>query len=100
MASEDVMSPKSHGTSENPVMKDLRWECDNETADRICNFNRHYAEFAGYWATTKYLQEVSRDEPTTYYDSVTGKPLFTAPVGRSMGDYLKESESHGWPSFR
>uniref|UniRef100_A0A7R9VBF9 MsrB domain-containing protein n=1 Tax=Pseudictyota dubia TaxID=2749911 RepID=A0A7R9VBF9_9STRA len=100
MAGEDVMSQKAHGTSEKPVMKDLRWGCDYDTADRICNFNRHYAEFAGYWTTTKFLQEVDREGPTTYYDSVTGEPLFTAPVGRSVEDFLKESVSHGWPSFR
>ena len=47
MAPEEVMSPKAHGTSEAPVMKDLRWNCDYETSDRICNFNRHYAEYAG-----------------------------------------------------
>ena len=36
----------------------------------------------------------------TYYDSVTGKPLFIAPVGRTMDEFLEESEDHGWPSFR
>eukprot|EP00566_Odontella_aurita_P023885 CAMPEP_0113544544 /NCGR_PEP_ID=MMETSP0015_2-20120614/10770_1 /TAXON_ID=2838 /ORGANISM="Odontella" /LENGTH=208 /DNA_ID=CAMNT_0000444821 /DNA_START=183 /DNA_END=809 /DNA_ORIENTATION=- /assembly_acc=CAM_ASM_000160 len=100
MADEEVMSQKSHGTSDEPVMKNLKWGCDYDTADRICNFNRHYAEFAGYWTTTEFLKEVDRNGPTTYYDSVTGVPLFTAPVGRSMDDYLKESMSHGWPSFR
>jgi hypothetical protein len=49
VAAEDVMSPKAHGTSEKPVMKELRWGCDYDTADRICNFNRHYAEYAGTW---------------------------------------------------
>jgi hypothetical protein len=43
MAEEEVMSQKGHGTSEKPVQKNLRWNCDFETADRICNFNRHYA---------------------------------------------------------
>lgn len=100
MAGEETMSQKSHGTSEEPVMKNLRWGCDYDTADRICNFNRHYAEFAGYWTTTEFLKEVDRNGPTTYYDSVTGVPLFTAPVGRSVEDFLKESMSHGWPSFR
>ena len=100
MADESIMGQKKHGTSEVPVQKDLRWGCDVETADRICNFNRHYAEFAGYWATTKYLQEVDMENPTEYYDSNTGKLLFTAPIGRSMDDYLKESQAHGWPSFR
>jgi len=100
LAGEEVMSQKAHGTSEKPVMKNLRWGCDYETADRICNFNRHYAEYAGYWTTTNFLKEVERNGPTTYYDSVTGNPLFTAPVGRSMDEFLKESASHGWPSFR
>jgi peptide methionine sulfoxide reductase MsrB len=37
---------------------------------------------------------------TTFYDSVTGKPLFRAPVGRTWNDFRLESERHGWPSFR
>ena len=37
---ESVMAPKAHGTSEKPVMKELKWGCDYDTADRICNFNR------------------------------------------------------------
>jgi len=105
-AGEEVMSPKEHGTSEKPVQQELRWGCDFQTADRICNFNRHYAEFAGYWQTKKeYLQELmvnkeKRSEPIKYYDSVTGKLLFTAPIGRTMDEYISESMSHGWPSFR
>jgi len=98
---EDTMSQKAHGTSEKPVQKDLRWNVDYDTADRICNFNRHYAEYSGYWRrATSFIKEVPRDEPTVYYDSVTGKPLFVAPIGRSMDDFLRESDAHGWPSFR
>lgn len=41
-----------------------------------------------------------KSEPITFYDSVTGKPLFKAPVGRTMSGFLKESQDHGWPSFR
>jgi peptide methionine sulfoxide reductase MsrB len=40
------------------------------------------------------------DLPIKFYDSVTGALLFEAPKGRSMDDFLKESASHGWPSFR
>ena len=43
---------------------------------------------------------MSREGPTTYYDSVTGKPLFVAPIGRTMDEFLAESNVHGWPSFR
>lgn len=39
-------------------------------------------------------------EQLTFYDSNTGNPLFTAPVGRSWDVWLKESKAHGWPSFR
>jgi hypothetical protein len=28
VAEEDVMSQKQHGTSEKPVQKNLRWNCD------------------------------------------------------------------------
>lgn len=102
LAGEEVMSQKAHGTSEEPVQKNLRWGCDYDTADRICNFNRHYAEYAGYWQTTDFLKYVKEnpDKPIDFYDSVTGNLLFTAPVGRSMEDFLLESQSHGWPSFR
>ena len=87
------------------VQPDLRWKCDAETADRICNFNRHYAEHAGYWEGTAFLQTakeegIDEQTPMKFYDSVTGAHLFTAPVGRSMDSFLKESKSHGWPSFR
>ena len=50
--------------------------------------------------TTKFLSEVDRTGETTFYDSVTGRPLFVAPRGRSFEDFEKESRSHGWPSFR
>merc|ERR1719191_2680113 len=36
----------------------------------------------------------------TFFDSVTGVPLFFAPVGRSTAAFLAESGAHGWPSFR
>mmetsp|Transcript_19905 Transcript_19905/g.30327 ORF Transcript_19905/g.30327 Transcript_19905/m.30327 type:complete len:226 (-) Transcript_19905:240-917(-) len=104
MGEESIMSPKAHGTSVTPVQKDLRWKCDYETADRICNFNRHYAEYAGYWLTTSFVEDArtvaKEGKEITFYDSNSGKPLFVAPKGRSMEDFLKESGSHGWPSFR
>jgi len=99
-ASESIMAPKAHGTSDAPVQKNLKWNVDMDTADRITNYNRRFAEYGGYWKKTNFLQEVSRTEPTTYYDSVTGKPLFRAPIGRSMDEFLAESNVHGWPSFR
>eukprot|EP00549_Striatella_unipunctata_P016563 CAMPEP_0118696536 /NCGR_PEP_ID=MMETSP0800-20121206/13905_1 /TAXON_ID=210618 ORGANISM="Striatella unipunctata, Strain CCMP2910" /NCGR_SAMPLE_ID=MMETSP0800 /ASSEMBLY_ACC=CAM_ASM_000638 /LENGTH=182 /DNA_ID=CAMNT_0006595667 /DNA_START=71 /DNA_END=619 /DNA_ORIENTATION=- len=100
MGDESIMSQKEHGTSHTPVQQNLRWGCDWDTADRICNFNRHYAEFSGYWETTKFLKEESSSGLVTFYDSNTGKPLFVAPKGRSFDDFVHESQGHGWPSFR
>jgi hypothetical protein len=36
------MNKKRHGTSATPVQTNLRWGCDFKTADKICNYNRHY----------------------------------------------------------
>eukprot|EP00594_Rhizosolenia_setigera_P007143 CAMPEP_0178953148 /NCGR_PEP_ID=MMETSP0789-20121207/8254_1 /TAXON_ID=3005 /ORGANISM="Rhizosolenia setigera, Strain CCMP 1694" /LENGTH=162 /DNA_ID=CAMNT_0020634367 /DNA_START=69 /DNA_END=557 /DNA_ORIENTATION=+ len=100
MGDENIMSPKAHGTSATPVQTDLRWNCDNDTADRICNFNRHYAEYSGYWLKTNFLKEETGDKEITFYDSNTGKPLFIAPRGRTFDEFVAESRAHGWPSFR
>lgn len=73
---------------------------------RICNFNRHYAEPSGYWKrSSTFLSEVNKEikegtQTITFYDSNTGKPLFIAPKDRSYEEFIKESTSHGWPSFR
>jgi hypothetical protein len=104
MGSESIMSKKAHGTSSVPVQKNLRWKCDIDVADRICNFNRHYAEFSGYFRTLQEFLDEANDTPAagemTFYDSNTGKPLFYAPRGRTMDEFLRESRNHGWPSFR
>ncbi len=101
IAEDSAMNEKGHGTSEKPVQKNLKWGCDNALADRICNFNRHWAENAGYWQGTNFITEAKKSsEPITFYDSVTGVALFKAPVGRTMDEFLRESQGHGWPSFR
>lgn len=101
LADESVMSQKAHGTSEKPVQSKLRWNCDYQTADRICNFNRHYAEYSGYWMTTdfmKYVKEHTAQHgdttPIEFYDSVTGKLLFQAPVGRTMDEYVHRNNEN------
>eukprot|EP00326_Haptolina_ericina_P011223 CAMPEP_0181229998 /NCGR_PEP_ID=MMETSP1096-20121128/34215_1 /TAXON_ID=156174 ORGANISM="Chrysochromulina ericina, Strain CCMP281" /NCGR_SAMPLE_ID=MMETSP1096 /ASSEMBLY_ACC=CAM_ASM_000453 /LENGTH=150 /DNA_ID=CAMNT_0023323697 /DNA_START=39 /DNA_END=491 /DNA_ORIENTATION=- len=84
------------------VQRQLRWGVERELADWCCSHNRHFAETSGYWrqGAHRFLAELERAGPTTYCDSVTGKPLFVAPLGRSMEDFLSESAAHGWPSFR
>lgn len=36
----------------------------------------------------------------TFYDSITGKPLFMAPRGRSNSQFKEEIKRYGWPVFR
>jgi len=102
MGDESMMSQKAHGTSETPVQKNLRWSCSDSIADNICNFNRHYAERAGYWerSTTFLKEEGQTTGEITFYDSNTGKPLFYGPRGRTWDQFVRESRQHGWPSFR
>jgi peptide methionine sulfoxide reductase MsrB len=100
-ADESIMSQKGHGTSAQAVQDDLMYGVDRKLADKICNFNRHFAESSGSYKRTNWEQVVATaNGPVTFYDSVTGKPLFVAPIGRSAQDLLRESEIHGWPSFR
>jgi peptide methionine sulfoxide reductase MsrB len=104
MGEESIMKQKAHGTSDTPVQQNLRWNVDRDVADRICNFNRHYAEHAGYFKTVADFMNETNDTPAsseiTFYDSNTGKPLFYAPRGRTMEEFVRESRNHGWPSFR
>lgn len=103
--SGQLMSQKEHGTCVEPVQKSLRWSADRRTAEQIDCFNRDYAEYFGYFQKTGFLSaEDGAGEngkpPVTFYDSVTGKPLFVAPKGRSWESFVAESKFHGWPSFR
>jgi len=102
MGAESIMSQKSHGTTDAPPQSPLRWNCDNKVADQICCFNRHYAEHSGYFLKVDdFLAEIRNAKgPVEFYDSITGKVLFTAPKGRTTEHFLDESNAHGWPSFR
>jgi peptide methionine sulfoxide reductase MsrB len=101
VGTEDMMSQKKFGTSAVPIQTDLRWNCDVKTADKICNYNRHYAEYGGYWERTSFLDEESAASgEITFYDSNTGKPLFYGPKDRTFASFVAESQVHGWPSFR
>lgn len=102
MGEESIMAEKEHGTTPKRVQSNLRWSCSDDIADRICSFNRHYAENGGYWerSTTFLKEEEQTTEEITFHDSVTGKPLFYSPRGRSWQQFVRESQGHGWPSFR
>eukprot|EP00656_Telonema_subtile_P035410 TRINITY_DN39390_c0_g1_i2.p1 TRINITY_DN39390_c0_g1~~TRINITY_DN39390_c0_g1_i2.p1 ORF type:complete len:227 (-),score=30.94 TRINITY_DN39390_c0_g1_i2:204-884(-) len=99
--SDDLMNQKDHGTCVAAPVNPLRWSADWATADNICCFNRHYAESSGSWLGTGFLTtESSASGEITFYDSVTQKPLFIAPRGRTFDQFVSESRAHGWPSFR
>ena len=96
-----LMRQRSHGTCAKSPSLSLRWGVVREEADQICCFNRHYAEPSGaYERNLIYLNEAKRGREIVYYDSITGKPLFVAPRGRTIDAFLEESSHHGWPSFR
>ena len=85
----------------------LKFNCDINLAGRIGCYNRHYAEHFGFAFEPKmtFTEELfnhskTTSAPFTFYDSTTGKPVFLAPVGRTMNEFINESEDHGWPSFR
>ena len=69
-----------------------------------CFLARIVAFIKGYWQSTPFVKEAKREYDETgeikFYDSNTGKLLFVAPKGRSFDDFIRESVSHGWPSFR
>ena len=90
----------AYGSCRSEVQAPLRWGADRFVANRICCHNRDYAEQAGSWLATSFAREASQAAEVTFYDSVTGVPLFVAPRGRSMDAFLAESRAHGWPSFR
>jgi len=101
---ETIMS-NSSGSCIGPVQTTLRWGVDQSLADRIGCHNRRGAEHSGYWTELPLFTAaiaVARKyrQPVNFYDSVTGKLLFSAPRGRTLDEFLTESTHHGWPSFR
>lgn len=100
------MKKKANGTCVEEVQTNLRYGADFKTANNIGCKNRFFAEFGGYsfqpdkssWIEA--VQKGGEKNPVTFYDSVTGSPLFIAPIGRSADDFIRESKIHGWPSFR
>jgi hypothetical protein len=61
-----------------------------------------FTEHSGYFEMkTDFVKHAkSTKGEIEFYDSNTGKLLYSAPRGRSMDEFLKESKAHGWPSFR
>jgi len=104
LGQEPIMRPKANGNTESGPQDTLRWGCDRKLADQICCKNREGAENAGYFGKTSFLQDVAPAAEgvgeVTFYDSVTGCPLFVVGRWRSWEAFVAESRAHGWPSFR
>mmetsp|Transcript_14865 Transcript_14865/g.21931 ORF Transcript_14865/g.21931 Transcript_14865/m.21931 type:complete len:180 (-) Transcript_14865:96-635(-) len=101
-SSNSLMASDANGSFKTPVQQQLRWGCDRIVADRICKMNNHHhSEYAGYFLETNFLNDLKRvSSEMKFYDSITGRPLFIAPRGRSMDDFIIESRNEGWLSFR
>ncbi|KAJ9454908.1 hypothetical protein DIPPA_15463 [Diplonema papillatum] len=71
----------------------------------VCCGNSKFAEPSGTMSKHGDLAGVMEADArngrkTTFYDVSCGLPVFVAPVNRTVAEWLKESRSHGWPSFR
>ena len=100
---ERLMQAGTHGTCVGKPQTRLRWSLNPTLASRIGCFNRKGAEPIHSWETSSLsarLESMADGESISFYDSVTGKPLFVAPRGRSIAELVNESRLHGWPSFR
>lgn len=100
LAKNEIMNQRAHGTCSVATPANIRWGCDRQMADRIGCFNRAFAEPSGYFQSTKFLSEERGVTEVTFYDTLSGKPLFVAPRGRTWNEFVEESKTHGWPSFR
>lgn len=103
LGTDALMATKAHGSCSLSVPANIRWGCDRKMADNICCFNRNFAEPSGYFLNTKFLSQENPGTGTTevtFYDTMTAKPLFVAPRGRTWEEFVEESKVHGWPSFR
>lgn len=72
----EIMSPKAVGTCSSHVQPQLRFGCQPQLAERICCFNRHYAEPSGFLDDTQFYEVMRAAEdsgqPVTFYDSISG----------------------------
>jgi len=80
---------------------------EKEDLGWVCCDNERLAEPRGWYLRETELEGVLRANasasagaPFTFYDASCGLPLYRAPVGRSLEQFLAESRAHGWPSFR
>ena len=73
---------------------------EEKVKHRTQQLNKSIEDLKGTQSQLVQSEKMASLGELTFYDSVTGKPLFVAPRGRSMRSFIAESLRHGWPSFR
>ena len=77
----------------------LKWNVVLKLARKICCNNRLNAEPKHSWElNTEFINWLHSSQPKIFYDSVNNLPLFK--IQRPIEEWIKESQVHGWPSFR
>jgi len=78
----------------------LRWGSDSGLAYEIaCGSPGKGESQYHFLLSTPFLKEARKRTKILFYDSLTLDFLFEAPNGRTMDDFLDESQSIGWLSF-
>ena len=68
---------------------------DSLLADQVCCHNQRLAEPSGYFESLGFFEvvrqrlQVAPAEKLTFYDSQCGIPLFEAPSGRSLDEWVR-----------
>merc|ERR1712070_912135 len=88
--------PGSQGTCQGPLgHAPLRFNLDAHVgkALAVCCHNTaagYYAEPVDFYKSTSLFAKMAQTNVMTFYDPVCGKPLFRAPIGRSLADFQAE----------
>jgi peptide methionine sulfoxide reductase MsrB len=112
--------PAQYNTCKGPIQKNLRYNVsslgndyitapvalnkDETLADATCCDSRvnNYAEprFLFESPYVALYSKMNENGTTNFYDAQCGLLLFTAPISRTFNDFQKDTNEHGWPSFR
>lgn len=86
--------------------KDLKFERFNSAGAAVPkNYWDKYmtGEYLDTYKQGTWLEDVETMRPgeqMVFYDSVTAKPVFVAPQGRTWHEFMEETKKNGKPSFR
>jgi len=95
-AGEEIMSPKEHGTSAVAVQENLRYGVSRKQADKICNFNRHFAESSGYFRQTSFEDTLLKQMDLSHSMILTAaNPCLSLPLEDRWMNLLKSQCTMG-----